>query len=404
MKKGVLCLLICVLVFASGACKKPGEDSEVSKPGTEGNKGGLSKPVGEDTVSKLKGAVLKNLTVVGEDGPYYCNLEENLIGTFSFASEDYPVPVCKDPVYDITYYVNYGRDYYIYAKRGEESECAVEIPARDLYCREGVLYFRTDEFDMYTFDSFVDGAILAYDPTDGSVEVVINEPTYEMVVYPDGMLYAVDEEHSNEGGTRIVTRHQFFYSFETKESKELPPPMRTISRWKEYQLVAEVSEGDVVGYRLETPQGESAGLLPNFTKLPPTYRITEDGIYYIDVKQDILMHYDVETGDLETVVELAFSSLFPNGFLIFDGVAYFGNGIRYSLAEKKQYQVVTKGKSMTNITGFYTDGEEIFVLGDGKLWLYEEKKVAESGYEVSDTPGRSVTIGCYEATWLPLGE
>lgn len=407
MKKGVLCLLICVLVFASGACKKPGEGKEVSKPGTEGNKGGLSKPVGEDSVSRLQGAVLKNLTVVGEDGPYYCNLTENMIGTYSYMPEDHPVLVCKDPVYNITYYVNYGRDYYIYAKRGEESECAVEIPARDLYCREGVLYFRTDEFDMYTFDSFADGAILAYDPTKGSVEVVMNEPTFQMVVYPDGMLYEVDEEHSNEGGTRIVTRHQFFYSFETKESKELPPPMRTISRWKEYQLVAEISEDEnrgVVGYRLETPQGESDGRSVGWTKLPALFCTMEDGIYYYDTKKDILMHYDVETDMTETVTELAFSSTFPSGFLHTEDAVYFSNGLRYSFAEDKQHLVKIREKESAHIANFYTDGESLFVLADGMLWLYEEEKVMETGYTTSELPGRSFTVGCYEAVLYPLGE
>lgn len=393
MRKIALCCLLCASVLALGGCKN--------------TEGGLSKSVAENKISLQSGKVLDELTVVGEDGPYYCNVAENMIGTYSYMPEDHPVLVCKDPVYDITYYVNYGRDYFIYAKRGEESECAVEIPARDLYCREGVLYFRAEDYDTYAFDSFADGAILTYDPTDGSVEALINEPTFEMMVYPDGILYAVNEEHINEDGTSSGTRHLFFYSFEDKESEELPPPLRTVSRWKEYQLVADISEGEektVVGYCFETPQGESDGRSVGWTKLPALFCTTEDGIYYYDTKKDILMHYDVETDTTETVTELAFSSTFPSGFLHTEDAVYFSNGLRYSFADEKQHLVKIQEKESAHIANFYTDGEELFVLADGMLWLYEEEKVMETGYTTSELPGRSFTVGCYEAELHPLGE
>ncbi len=157
MRKIVLYCLLCVFILALGGCKN-----------TEKGQAGLSKSVSDNALILQSGKALKGLEAVGEDGPYYCNLAENMIGTYSYMPEEHPVLVCKDPVYDITYYVNYGRDYYIYAKRGEESECAVEISARDLYCREGVLYFRTEDYDIYEFDSFADGAILTYNPTSGS--------------------------------------------------------------------------------------------------------------------------------------------------------------------------------------------------------------------------------------------
>ena len=399
MKQRVFCLFVCLLLLGMGACKKPEE-----------KQGGLSKPMAENVISLQAGKTLEGLQTVGEDGRYYCNLQENLIGTYSNMPEDLPVLVCKDPVYGITYYVNYGRDYFIYAKRGDTSECVVEISARDLYCREGVLYFRTEDYDLYEFSSFADGAVLAYDPTDGSVKVVIDEPTFEMAVYPDGILYVVNEELMNEGEERSVRRHEFFYSFENGESKEFPPPMRTMSRWKEYQLqlVVGYSEDEDGAeqweYRLETPQGEDGGILPGWSKLPSSYRITETGIYYIDVKQDTLMHYDVETGALETMVELAFPSNFPNAFLLFGETAYFGNGIRYSFADGRQYLVKIGERETAQVGGLYTDGEEIFILADGMLWLYEEKRVEESGYEITHIPGRSVIIGCYEAELHPLGE
>lgn len=396
MKRRGFFLLGSIFLLALCACKI-----------SDGNQESLSKMVSGNALPLQSGKVLKKLKVANEDEQYYCNLPENVIGTYSYMPEEYPVLVCKDPVYDITYYVNYGRDYYIYAKRGETSECAVEIPARDLYCREGILYFRTEDYDSYEFDSFADGAILTYDPTDGNVEALINEPTFEMMVYPDGILYAVNEEYSNEGSTRSGMRHLFFYSFVNKQSEELPPPLRTVSRWKEYQLVAEIPEGEgeeVIGFRFETPRGKADGLSADWTKLPPAFCVTEAGIYYIDIEQDVLMHYDVEADVLEPVVELALSSNFPNGFLLLDEAVYFINGIRYSVADGKQYLVKIREEENAKITNFYTDGEELYVLADGMLWLYEEKRVEETGYVTSQIPGRPFTIGCYEAELHPLGE
>lgn len=408
MKKRVLFLVMCVFLSASGACKQSGEGNEVSKPDVEENKGSLSKAVTENLISELQGAVLKNLMVVGKDGPYYCNIGENVTAVYSFDPADFPVLVCKDPVYDITYYVNYGRDYYIYAKRGDTSECVVEIPARDLYCREGVLYFRADDFNLYEFESFADGAILTYNPTDGGVEVVINEPTFEMAVYPDGILYAILELYTEADGTMWGTRQDFYYSFEDRKSKMFEGMSHTISRWKEYQLVAETSVGEEgakkVGYRLETPDGESGGMLPNWSELPAVYRVREDGIFYLDVKENALIHYDIQTGEYETLVEAALPSTFPTVFFVQDDVVYLSNGIRYSFSENKQYKVEIKEKGSAWIQGYYTDGEELYVLADGMLWLYEEKRVEETGYVTSQIPGRPFTIGCYEAELHPLGE
>ncbi len=237
--------------------------------------------------------------------------------------------------------------------------------------------------------------------------MLINEPTFQMMVYPDGILYTVEEDLYVEGNTRRTKRYMFFYSFEDKESEELPPPLRTVSRWKEYQLVADISEGEektVVGYRFETPQGESDGLSVGWTKLPALFCTTEDGIYYFDTKQDILMHYDVETDTSETVAELAFSLTFPSGFLFAEDAVYFSNGIRYSFADDKQYLVKIREKESAQIANFYTDGESLFVLADGMLWLYEEEKVMENGYTTSELPGRFLTVGCYEAVLHSLGE
>ena len=52
--------------------------------------------------------------------------------------------VCVDDVTGAVYYVNVGRDYFLYRIKDGKSELAVELPANYLYTHEGVLYFLLD--------------------------------------------------------------------------------------------------------------------------------------------------------------------------------------------------------------------------------------------------------------------
>ncbi len=432
MHRKVLFVFFFLFVFCVSACKMQkdfvqqeetsGQESWQINDEDEYSGEGLNKPISNKIIELTQGEKLEELIKAGEDNAFYCNLEENLTRVFMRAPEEYPVLVCNDPVYDITYYINYGRDYFIYAKHGDKEECVVKIPARDLYCREGVLYFRTENYDIYEFDSFENGAVLAYYPINGSVEKVIDFPVYDMGVYPDGIMYAVQKFDMEEDGTASksfqLIRH--FYSFETEEDKELGATLHTMARWKDYQLVMEfVKDGDKTNtvYHLENMDGISIGELPNLINVLEPYRtktnklcffegyhILGDSIYYIVQETESLMRYDMVTGKEETVVKLALPSLYTRNFIIHDETIYFSNGIRYSVAEDKQYKTEFGEKSKGRIQSFYTDGEELYILVDGVLWLYEERKKSDYGTVVSQIAGRSATAGCYEAVLHPLGE
>jgi len=402
-----------------------GDATQVPTPTEAEVLSGLSRPVGDGkSVGNLQGAILENLTVVGEDNEYYCNLEANVKRTFLHQDLEYPVLVCKDPVYDITYYVNYGRDYFIYAKRGDVTQKVLEIPAKDLFCRQGILYFRTDSYDRYEFDSFVEGAVLAYDPSDGSVEVVIDKPVHEMVVYPDGIAYFEKESTLSEDGTKELSFRlwRYFYSFESGETAGPDKPQKTLARWKGNSLVIGYEEENgkkKAVYRLETPEGEVIAELTGLTEALESRRTNESGacyleaycvlgdnIYYTDIKNNWLLCYDIVSGKEKTVVELAEEILYGNAYIVQDDAAYFGNGIKYSFVLNKQYKVELRGRGHARIQNFYTDGESLYVLADGKLWLYEETRTGESGMLVSSyfLPGRMIVRNYYEGILHPLGE
>ena len=241
-----------VMLMAMAACSQPAADvnsaadinstEDTTSAGKEDTKDISGEP--EEIVVKkteygtkevvLEGKNLDELTVTGTDNPYYCNLEENL--KMPFSADDIPIYVCKNPVYDIAYYVNYGRDNYIYAYRNGTSELAVEIPARDLFCKEGELYFIAETDGQYQFSGFTEGNILKYNPMDGSVSVVVNCNAKKMRDYPECICYKAVGERMATDAEGTPTEETVISSFATGESSTWPENADSLRRWNGYWL------------------------------------------------------------------------------------------------------------------------------------------------------------------------
>lgn len=72
----------------------------------------------------------------------------------------------------ILYFVNQCQDGFIYCLQDGVAELVVPLPARELYYRQGMLYFMVDNYEKYTLDGVQNGDIFAYNPAEGTVELV----------------------------------------------------------------------------------------------------------------------------------------------------------------------------------------------------------------------------------------
>ncbi len=431
MKKKLCLLVIFTFVFMEAvACKQ----SMVDMNPLENEKAeNISGKLGEIEVKNreygteeilLEGKTLEQLTVTGKDDMFYCNLEENM--KMECGVDYTPVLVCKDPVYDITYYVNYGRDYYIYAYRNGETELAVAIPARDLFCREGELYFIADTYGRYQFTGFVQGNVLKYNPKDGNVAVVVDCSADGMMVYPDGICYKQIEETMQSGDLKGVDEKRFFFSFETGKSSSLPQDVDKLRRWNGYLLQVqngfrELSESDPIvqqvlalGYtavgvggvdaiNLVDVQGNVKETLQNVKDFPEEYWIGGDSIYYVEQRKgegetegrSVFRRYYMQTGIHEDVAVLDYPTNLSFSDMIFcNGVVYFGNGLRVGLDSGVQCYMQNADGTQVRLEYFYTDGENLFCVSNGKLWLFKEQKgtpVAEREF----VAGAPLEIGTY---------
>lgn len=401
MKKWGIAVMGLLLCFA--ACKQeagkeevPGQELEQEAVLTDGEweTAGLSQSADVKAMGLTNGKVMENLVTVGEDHPYYCNLEENIRGD----REEYRVLVCKDPVYDITYFVNYGKDYYIYAIRDGKTELAVELPASELYCREGELYFMIEPYGMYQLSGLEYGNIVKYNPKDGTVEMVLEEETRAMIVYPDGICYDIHEDVKRTGENSwsyIVKR--YFYSFETGQTTKFENLRRHRERWRDYWLFNE-KEG---GMSLENQKGEKVCLLKNLETIPEPRWMKGDSMYYLE--KNVLMKYCFVTEENTVLADLA---LKPYGcdFLIYNNVGYFGNRLSISFEEEVQYSVTIKDRAAGEgyfIDAFYSDGEALYCLNSGRLWRMTEERNDEEARQLLVNE-QLVTFGCYEYTLHPL--
>lgn len=412
MKKKFSLLVIFVFVLMGAvACKKPMVETTPSGNENAENTGAKeleeievkNKEYGSEEIL-LEGKKLEQLIVTGADDVYYCNLEENM--KKEYGSDKAPVLICKDPVYDITYYVNYGRDYYIYAYRNEKAELVVAIPARDLFCKEGELFFIADTYGRYEFSGFAPGNVLKYNPKDGTVTVVVDCSADWMIVYPDGICYEEVGEMIETAGVYRRDEERFFFSFATGENCSFPQDVKMLRRWKGdwlliYYGLRELSgsnplaqqmkdHGHITGAAvcvasiyLTDVQGNVRETLQNAKGLPEVFWISGDFAYYVEQREEagetegrsVLRKYGMKTGIHEDVVVLDYpTALVTTDMIMYNGVIYFGNGLRVEVDSGAQCYMQNADGALTRLEYFYTDGEKLFCVSDGKLWLFEEQR------------------------------
>lgn len=371
MKKIQLFRVIAIagLCLCTASCSKAKISNEKSKEIEN-----ISTVINEDTTDAIKAAIsmkdgLKDdtLITVRDDEASYGLLRVNIKG------EKNQVLLCKDPVYNIVYYVNYGNDYYIYRLKDGKSELVVELPARRLFCVEGKLYFILDTYQIYTPEDMEQGNIFCYDPLSGKVTKIIDKQATTMLVYEDGIYYSIETSGKDLGnGMHIVNRVLYFYSFSTGKSESIDKLYTSLYKWKDYYIttdVVEVEEGDelydiygqdemitrAVGVKLETLDMSKSIKLP-IEPQSENYSIVGNKIYSILHNDEILI-YDIEAMGTEEI-QLAFQC--TDDFTIFNGLIYISQNMLQINPETGVQSKISSENVDEVIYELYTDGDNLY--------------------------------------------
>jgi hypothetical protein len=125
----------------------------------------------------------------------------------------YPNLVCPDPVNDIVYYINYGKDYYIYELNGETSTLIVAKKANYIQLWEGCLYFLAYKDDnASTYNDFDCKSIYKYDLKAKKLELILDTNATNLYVTSEGIYYVNKDFLEDKTNFVIEGYHLDFYS------------------------------------------------------------------------------------------------------------------------------------------------------------------------------------------------
>lgn len=394
---------------------------------------------GKNTGIVLKGEALTGLSRVGEDDPYYCNAEENI--RVAYGMDDRSNKVCKDSVYGVTYFVNYGRDYFIYALRDGKSIPVVELPTTEIYCREGLVYFILLSPGKKEYSLVDSGPVACYNPVNGEIKLVTTQPAIRIAVYPDGIY--LKQLSGTEEIAGIGTAYHFsylFYSFEEKTLErrnaagidrirgnlvssvygELPKDSYA------YQ-VNDRREYGVTGYELLDAEDKRVGLLetlPYSQGAAGMLRVAGETVYCLEMEYGskdwkqgeelpddwhVFAAYHLDTGEREEICRLGDLpfSVYGSDFIVYKGAVYFAGGmcVRLNLEDGSCSVLLLKELGNTTEMAWFTDGENLFFYSGKRLYLYRETKREGNRFhaEVTGTDGKKWYLD-YDAEFTPLGK
>ena len=79
---------------------------------------------------------------------------------------------CLDETTGVVYFVNQGKDNFLYRMKDGEVALAVAMPMQQLYTYQGSVYFMVDNYGRYELEGMKTGDIYCYTPSSGAVELV----------------------------------------------------------------------------------------------------------------------------------------------------------------------------------------------------------------------------------------
>ena len=405
-----ICLLLVACSNSNKGSSKLAEDSpeleeysNVSKVIKEGVNDS------ENVIAMKNGLKDDTLAVVGKDEDGYGDLGVNI------KTEDSLLLLCKDPVYDVVYYVNYNVDNFIYRIKDGKAELAVELPARRLFCQNGILYFIIDTYNKYSLQDIKNGNICSYNPVSGEVRKISDAEALTMYVDNDGIYYKVNSNKESK------PYDFYYYSFDESKSEELDLTHHTLLlKWRDYFLtyrLEKVKKGDefyekygsnfnkVVALTLETlDKSKSIELTDN----PHIwlYTIANNKFYYIDRSSKLIV-FDIEkkvTEEIPLAIDCDYN------LIIYKKMIYIGGLLQIDPKTGKQNLVNAEGTD-DSIYELYTDGNNLYGLcgpmGGRNFGVMKRIEIQETKNEplIHENEGRpSLELRQFIFHTLPMGE
>lgn len=178
---------------------------------------------------------------------------------------------CIDEKTGVIYFVNQGKDCFLYRMKEGEVALAVAMPVKDIYPYDGSIYFMVDDYDKYELQGIHNGDIYCYTPASGAVELVYTTDGIESFV--EDKLYVEESgiyfRHVKENGTIVEDGKEYQtikyldYSLPFGEKEPVEDTKQMVQKgWGDYfftysskwELVRRTPNEDGIRETLEIPK------------------------------------------------------------------------------------------------------------------------------------------------------
>lgn len=273
---------------------------------------------------------------------------------------------CIDGATGISYFVNQGKDYYLYQLKDGKADLVVAMPAKEVFAYGGFVYFMIDRYGIYELTDIREGDIYCYNPSNGMVQLVHeaglieNAQNHKLKVDENGIYfsYSIEEKETSE--------MKYYYHLPFDDEKYM-----TEEGWGNYRF-SYMPELVLIS----RTEGEKD--VRNLSMNPFRYCVVEDNLYSVELGSAVLSCLNLQT---EEKVEYDFSevvgqvhegildekTVILQSFLVMDEEIWAAgiNELYYMDIERgvaTYYKLVTEEGKQCRIESLYTDGKQLYGL------------------------------------------
>lgn len=309
---------------------------------------------------------------------------------------------CVDESRGVSYFVNQGKDYYLYRIKEGEVALAVAMPVKELCVYQDSIYFMIHDYEKYELQEMKSGDIYCYTPASGTVELVYaagnieNSVQHRLEVEESGIYF------SYRLGTEAKI-YSYYLPFGGTEPVKDTKAMVT-KGWKDY-----------IFWQDNFNLGLASRIVKDGTRerleLPPmdTINFCVVGDFLYSANHTSISCFNLETKeefvyDFSKVIEKQEENLIKDGFQVIqsftltkDAIWLTTGGYVYCMDLKSgeihsgSIMGVEKEK-YCNITILYTDGKEVYGLDTPKVASKEGASVVRLLTEQMDGLGKAEII------------
>ena len=264
---------------------------------------------------------------------------------------------CIDEDTGISYFVNQGKDYYLYQLKDGKAELLVQMPVKELFAYDGLVYFMIESYGVYELTELREGDIYCYSSWNNSVELVHEAgliegaKNYKLKVDTGGIYFSYSIENSETSAS------DYYYHLPFDDTKRM-----TEEGWGNYHF-------SYMPELVLVSRTEGLADVRNLSMNPFRYCVVGDNLYSVELGSMMLSCLNLKT---EERIEYDFSKAVQQ--------------------VHKQLEIGELSEDTVILQSFIVTEKEIWVAGTRELYHMDLTSGEVNWYKLIDEKGNQCEI------------